>query len=89
MWHGLAALSRGSPRTPGGGPGHGWPAPAGGTPDGPGILPGLTGGPGGAGAASAAVLACAAIMILGSARRRLTDGVPPASAILFPHEVPG
>ena len=65
------------------------PVPAGGTPDGSGIIPGLSGGPGGAGAASAAVLVCAAIMILGSARRRLIDGVPSTSPILFPHEVPG
>jgi hypothetical protein len=60
------------------------PVPSGGS----GILPGPAGGPGGA-AAAAAILVCAATVILGSARRRLADGVPPASAILFPHEVPG
>jgi hypothetical protein len=64
------------------------PVPSGGTPDGSGILPGFS-GTGGAGAASAAVLACAVLLVLGSARRRLAGGVPSTSAILFPHEVPG
>jgi hypothetical protein len=64
------------------------PLPSGGTPDGSGILPGFS-GTAGAGAAAAAVLACAVLLVLGPARRRLAGAVPAACTILFPHEVPG
>ncbi len=59
-----------------------------GTPDGPGIVPG-SGSGSGSGTAGVALLICACLLVLGSARRGNTADAPSTSAILCPDEVPG
>jgi hypothetical protein len=63
------------------------PIPAG-TPDGPAIVPGSSSG-GGSGSAGVALLICACLLVLGSARRGNKADAPSTSAILCPDEVPG
>jgi hypothetical protein len=63
------------------------PLPAG-MPDGPAIVPG-SGSGSGSGTAGVALLICACLLVLGSARRGNKADAPSTSAILRPDEVPG